>query len=124
MKTNRLEVMIDDPISSVFEFTLDPKYRKSWIPNLGEETVDSSVIGLGTKYQNDVGTYLVTDYEKNVFMELSSTKSSYICSYSFREHEKQTKITYFEYMEDGSELDSPILESSFTTLKELIETNN
>jgi len=86
MKTNRLEVMIDAPISSVFEFTLDPKYRKSWIPNLGEETVDSSVIGLGTKYQNDVGTYLVTDYEKNVFMELSSTKSSYICSYSFREH--------------------------------------
>lgn len=125
MKANKLEIFIQAPLSEVFEYTLEPSHTHLWIPGITKEEVDTKQIGLGTKYQNDTGNYEVTDYEKDKFFELSSLDSSYLCSYSFRKQEdNSTILTYFEYMTNGDDLDSPLSQESLITLQELIETNN
>ena len=86
--------------------------------------MNTDQIGLGTLYTNDYGTFEVTDYDRDVFFELTNHDTSYQCSYSYRKlDDTTTELTYFECMQDGSDLQDPLKESYFEKLKTLLETS-
>ena len=122
MTNNEIRIVVNAPAAKAFEFTLEPKNKKMWMEDFAGETVSPDQIKLGTFYINSLGKLEVTDYEKDVFIELTHTENSYQSSYSFRKiNEAQTEIVYFEAMFDGSELTHPRKHSDFETLKTLLE---
>jgi len=122
MTNNEIRIIVHAPASKVFEFTLEPNNKKLWMKDYITETVSTDQINLGTFYINPLGKHEVTDYEKDVFIELTHTENSYQSSYSFRKiDDTHTEIVYFEAMFDGSELTHPRKQSDFETLKALLE---
>lgn len=122
--SNEIRIIINVPREKVFEFTLEPKNTPKWLDFISHEEVDTKQIGLGTKYTNDFGEMEVTDYERNVYFELTKIDSEYQCSYSYRKiDEDTTELIYFEGMLDGSELEDSLDEESFDKLKLILENN-
>ena len=122
MKTNEIRIEISVAQDELFEFTVEPLNTPKWIEGAGKGTVDTEQIGLGTIYTNSIGQWEVTDYERNVFFELTDKATGYSCSYSYRKiDENTTELVYFESMEDGSDLIAPMEEKHFQKLKELLE---
>ena len=120
MKTNEIRIIIDASCRDVFEFTLEPKNTPQWIDDVEEETISTQQIALGTIYSNSFGNMEVTDYERDKFFELTNKKTGVICSHSYRPiNDTQTELTYFEYVQDGSELPGEMKHSYFEKLKEL-----
>jgi len=122
MKVKEIRIIINASCDEIFEFTVEPTNTPKWIEGAGEETIDTKQILIGTKYSNDIGTWEVTDYDKDVFFELTNKETGYSCSYSYRRiDDNTTELTYFESMEDGSELTEPMKEEHFEKLKILLE---
>lgn len=122
ISSNEIRVTINKPHDKVFEFTLEPKNTPKWIDLITSETVDTEQIGIGTIYTNDFGILTVTDYERNLYFELTNEKTTYQCSYSFKKiDDDTTEIIYFEAMLDGSELDEPFNLKHFEKLKKIME---
>lgn len=122
MKTNEIRIEVKVPRAKAFEFTLEPLNKKLWLPSLKNETVSDDQIKLGASYINNQGTFEITDYEKDVFIELTNNKNSFQCSYSFHKIDEQnTEIVYFEAMFDGSDLKEPMDRRHFEKLKTLLE---
>ncbi len=120
--SNEIRITIEVPREKVFEFTLEPENTPKWCQGIDREEVDTEQIGLGSKYTNSSGEFEVTDYERNVYFELSKIGSEYQCSYSYRKiDDEATELIYFEGMLDGSDLDEPMELESFEKLKELLE---
>ena len=125
MKTNEIRISIDVTLEKLFEFTVNPKNTNEWIGTAGEEAVNTEQIGLGTIYSNNYGELEVTDYEKDKFFELTNQKTSYQCSYTYRRLEDgPTELTYFEYMQNNSDLEEPMERRHFEKLKEILEERN
>ena len=122
MKTNEIRIRIQKPRDEVFEYTLEPNNRHLWCRNIEHEEVDTEQIGIGTKYTNNFGVLTVTDYERNVYFELTEESTQYQCSYSFRNiDDTETEIIYFESMLEGSDLIEPFDEDYFEVLKDILE---
>lgn len=122
MKTNEIRIIINTPRKKVFEFTVEPKNTHLWIESSGEKTIDTKQIGLGTKYSSSYGVLEVTDYEKDVFFELTDEVKGYQCSYSYRKiDDTSTELVYFEAMFDGSDISDPLEVRYFEQLKEILE---
>ena len=71
MKTNKLNIRINKPISEVFDFTINPQNTPRWIDFIVEETIDSREIKLGTRYTNrdkdgKINLYELTKFENNL----------------------------------------------------------
>lgn len=122
MKSNEIRVTINAPREKVFEYTLEPKNTPEWVEGAIEMQTDTEQIGIGTKYSNEYLTREVTDYEKNLFLELTDLDGNYSCSYSFRKiDEENTELIFFESCTDGSELEFSIEKRFFEKLKEILE---
>lgn len=120
--SNEIRIEINQVREKVFEFTLEPKNTPKWCVNIEHEEIDTDQIGIGTKYKNDFGELEVTDYEQNVYFELTEIGTQYQCSYSFRKiDDEHTELIYFEGMLDGSKLLEPMDIASFENLKEVLE---
>lgn len=120
--TNEIRIIIAKPREEVFEFVLEPNNTPSWCSHIDEESVDTEQIGLGTRYTNNFGELEVTDYERNVYFELSEIGTEYQCSYSFHKIDDNiTEIVYFEGMLDGTPLDEAMETENFDRLKEILE---
>ena len=121
-KTNEIRIVINKPSVEVFEFTIEPNHKHEWCHNIEHEEVDKEQIGIGTVYTNNFGKLEITDYERNVYFELTDDVTQYQCSYSFRNmNDLSTEIIYFESMLDGSDLLEPMDEDYFVNLKEILE---
>ena len=122
ISSNEIHIIINKSQSEVFEYMLEPKNTPKWIDFIKSETIDTEQIDVGTIYTNDFGTLTVTDYERNVYFELTDQDEKYQCSYSFKKiDDDTTEVIYFEAMLDGSELVEPFDAKYFEVLKELIE---
>lgn len=122
MKTNEIRIIINAPSNEIFEFVLEPENTPKWIEGAGTKTVNTEQIGLGTIYSNDIGEWVVSDYDRNKFFELSDESIYYSCSYSFRKiDEENTELIYFESHSDGSALEHPMERKNFEKLKEILE---
>lgn len=120
--SNEIRIIIAKPREEVFEFVLEPGNKSSWCSSIENESVDTEQIGLGTRYKNNFGELEVTDYECNVYFELSEIGTKYQCSYSFHKiDDEATEIVYFEGMLDGSELDEMMESENFEHLKKILE---
>lgn len=122
MIANEIRIIINKVQNKVFEYVLEPKNIPKWIDFIQHEKIDTKQINIGTKYINDFGILVVTDYERNIYFELTDEDEKYQCSYSFKKiDDKRTEIIYFECMLDDSELDKPFNKKYFENLKKLLE---
>ncbi len=128
MNSNILSIEIHKPVSEVFKFTTNPKNTPEWIYWMKEEKVNSYPVNLGTEYSNTKDgiswtTYTCTIFEENKKFELQEKNSSYKVVYIYEEiSNTETKITYHEWMTDGSHLSEPFNIASLEKLKKVLET--
>lgn len=121
-KTQEIRIIINQPKERVFEYVLEPKNTPNWCKSIESESIDTEQIGMGTIYTNNFGKLKVTDYERNVYFELSELGTEYQCSYSFHKiDDGSMELVYFEGMLEGSDLDEPMEKESFERLKEILE---
>ena len=124
-KENRISVVINKPISEVFEFTINPENTPKWIEYIKDEQVNERPIKIGTIYRNtnngkDWDAYRVVEFDKNKLFTLKKRGSSYQVSYIYESlGASQTKLTYFEQDEKG--LKDPFSVRVLEKLKSVIE---
>ncbi len=128
MKQNKISIIINSPIEEVFDFTTNPENTPRWIDGIEKEEVNQRPIALGTIYRNvdkaGIWTeYEVVQFEKNKSFELKQNNSTYHVRYTYDlMSEKITKLTYFEWVEEG-ELGNPFPPSVLEKLKIVLENN-
>ncbi len=80
------------------------------------------LVGLGTRYSNDTGLYFVTGWEENEMFELTAVENDYTVMYSYESfNPRKTKLTYKEWMHDGTDLPKPFTGEELDKLKEVME---
>ena len=126
MKTNKLTIRINKPVSEIFDFTINPQNTPRWIDFIVEETIDTKEIKLGTRYTNrdkdgKVNLYELTQFENDAIFELQSVPPYYTVKYTYTSiSDIETELEYFEWVESG-ELSSPFPMSAMQKLKEVLE---
>lgn len=126
MKSLKLKVKIDAPVSKIFEFTTNPKNTPIWIDSIVHEEVNEFSPKLGSIYRNKDkngvwGEYKVTEFEKDKMFIFSSTNSSYHVKYTFTPiDENSCELEYYEWVDEG-ELNNPFTMEPLQKLKELME---
>jgi hypothetical protein len=127
MKQNKISIIINKPLSEVFNFTIDPKSTPNWIDFIKEEIVDISNIGVGVKYKNtnngkDWTEYMCSEFKKNSIFELKQINSFYTVKYLYEEVENnKTLLTYIEWMSDNSDLKDVFSYKNLEKLKIVME---
>jgi hypothetical protein len=126
MKEKIISIIINSSIEEVFEFTTNPKNTHLWIDFIEEEVINKYPISIGTQYKNRGvtniwDTYDVIEFEKNKVFTLRDLEKNYHVRYSYGViEENKTKMTYFEWSENG-ELTDPFEKETLETLKKIIE---
>lgn len=130
MKDNKLTVIINKPISEVFEFTTDPHKTPEWIDSVEEEKTNEWPPRSGTIYKNrgqsgPWSVYKVTKYEGCKEFELvKQDESTYHVNYSYTSLPNgATQLIYHEWVTTG-ELEAPFPQVTLNKLKEIIEEEN
>lgn len=124
-KENRISVVINKPISEVFEFTINPENTHKWIEHIKDEQVNERPIKIGTIYRNtndgkNWDTYRVVEFDKNKLFTLKKQGSSYQVSYIYESlGASKTKLIYFE--QNGKDLKDPFSVRVLEKLKSVIE---
>ena len=126
MKENKISIEINCSASEVFQFTLNPKNTHLWIDSIVREEANEFPVKLGTKYKNVNGggqwtEYTVTQFKPNKLFEIKQSNSSYHVRYTLESIcDKKTKLTYFEWVEEG-ELEKPFSIDVLEKLKKVME---
>ena len=125
-KENKISVIINKPVSSVFEFTTNPKNTPLWIEDIISEETNEFPIRLGTEYKNvnkksKWTVYTVVNLEKNVLFQLKQKDNNYSVCYEYESLPgNRTKLVYTEWVDNG-ELAEPFSIVTLEKLKEIIE---
>lgn len=126
MKDKRLKIVIDKPLSDVFNFTLDPKNTPKWIDGITEEHTNEWPPKEGTIYKNQSTDgawheYKLAEIDRDKTFVLSEIKGDYHVRYTFRpKSDNSTEFEYYEWVEKG-ELDDKVTQDTLIKLKEAIE---
>ncbi len=129
MKENRISVLINKPISEVFEFTINPKNTHKWIDGIEKEETSEWTVKVGSTYRNvdAIGKwtqYILTSLDENSIFELTSKENGYHVRYTYIPvTENSCNLEYFEWMDFG-ELTSPFSQNVLGKLKEVMESTN
>jgi len=129
MEENKISVVINSSIKKVFEIVINPKNTPLWIDEIVKEETNEFPVKIGTKYKNlnkngDWSEYEVIQFVQNKIFELKSKNSSYHVTYTFELiSDNQTKLTYFEWVDNG-ELNKPFPPEILEKLKKVIEEAN
>ncbi len=122
MNKHTLDSSINAPVARVFAYTIDPANTPKWCEGIVHEEKHTDDVGVGTKYTNELGTLSVTDFEQDRRFELTSEDGSYTVRYEYSSlDDATTKLSYTEWMNDGSGLAHPLEQTSLDKLKDLIE---
>ena len=127
MKENKIKVIINRPISEVFEFTTNPKNTHMWIPSIEKEITNEYPPKLGTIYknhgedENSWDEYKVIEFENNKVFTLEEVGGTYKVRYSYKQiNENTTELEYFEWVSEGV-LNNSFPQSTLNLLKEFME---
>jgi len=126
MKSCKLIIQINKPVSKVFQFTLDPKNTPLWIDSIVKEEVNEAPTKVGTIYRNlnkksVWSEYLVTKYEKDKTFEFVSSDKNYHVKYTLTPLKNYCcELEYFEWVEKG-ELENPFNIQILEKLKLVLE---
>jgi len=127
MKINKVTVIINKPISEVFNFATDPANTPKWVESIVVEQVNEWPIKLGTAYKNqnrsgEWSEYRVTQFDQDRLFVLMKLNGNYSVEYTFSElGDNKTKLVYRELVETG-ELAEPFTQKELDKLKVAIET--
>lgn len=126
MKENKISIIIDKPISEVFDFTINPQNTHLWIPFILEEVADKYPPEINTQYKNrgidnNWNKYKVVDFKKDKVFILSDLLGNYFVKYTYRKlNGHKTEMEYFEWMNDG-DLSNPFTVNILEKLKKVME---
>ncbi len=125
MKENKLDVKIAKPVNEVFDFTINPKNTPKWVDAIELEETNEWPIKIGTKYRNkgksgEWSEYVVTALEPNKLFEIKMLGSNYHTRYTYEEFGSETKLEYYEWVEEG-EIKDPFVMDTLDKLKEILE---
>lgn len=121
MKENKFSLVINKPLSEVYNFAINPINTPNWADSIIEEVVNEFPIKEGTIYKNmnldgEWSEFLVSKFKENEIFELTDKNSNYRVRYTFKPiSESETELNYFEWMEEGELVRS----FQFETLKKL-----
>lgn len=126
MKDNKLKIIINKPVSDVYNFTLDPKNTPSWIDFSSHEETSEWPVKPGTVYKNTGKNGVILEFTmreivSNKYFELDSDGGKYHCRYTFRDLGNNT--TEYEYHEwqDDRDLDFIMPQEVLEKLKKVLE---
>lgn len=126
MKDKRLKIVINKPVSEVFEFTTDPANTPRWIDGIAVEEISEWPPKLGTIYQNkgqsgDWNKYEMTEFEKDKTFTLTRLNGDYHVRYTFTPTEDDgCNFEYYEWVDEG-ELDETVSQKVLERLKRIME---
>ena len=130
MKDNIITIEIARPVEDVFEFTINPNNTHLWIDSVIKERIDTTEIGLGTKYYQVVRLIdgnqgfeqaIISAFIKNKLIEFSYIGTTYKCRYSYKSTIIGTTLTYIEEAENDEDLSMPMERSTLYKLKKILE---
>lgn len=126
MKSNKLTIKINKPLSEVFGFLLSPANSPLWVDSFVKEETSDWPVKMGTIYKNLSKDglwreYTVTAFKENEVFELTSADKNYHVLYTFRPfNDNITELEYYEWVDKG-ELDEPFKIETLQKLKSIIE---
>lgn len=126
MKDKRLTIVINKPVSEVFEYTINPANTPNWIDGIVLEETNEFPAKLGTIYRNknklgDWNEYKMTYFVKDKMFELKHKNGFYYVRYSFRTtKEGYCNFEYYEWVTKGH-LDDTFSDKVLQKLKTKIE---
>lgn len=126
MKDKKLTIVINKPVSEVFEFTTNPANTSKWIDGIDVEETDETPPRLGTIYRNkgqsgDWNEYKMTVFEKNKTFTLSRLNGDYHVRYTFKPlSDNGCEFEYYEWVDEG-ELDDTFSHDVLEKLKSIME---
>lgn len=126
MKDKKLSIVIDKPVSEVFEFTTDPANTAKWIDGIVVEETNETPPKLGTIYRNkgksgNWNEYQMTVFEKDKTFTLSRLNGDYHVRYTFTPVDNnKCDFEYYEWV-DSDELDDTVSQDVLEKLKSVLE---
>jgi uncharacterized protein YndB with AHSA1/START domain len=126
VKDKKLSIVINKPVSEVFEFTTNPANTSKWIDGIAAEETNETPPKLGTIYRNKVESgswneYKMTVFEKDKTFTLSRINGNYHVRYTFSPTSQNgCEFEYYEWVDDG-ELDDTFSQEVLKKLKNLME---
>ncbi len=125
-RENIIDIIINAPVSTVFEFSTNPKNTHLWFDSIAREETDTKIIKIGTHYTNqdkegNKSTYIVTKYTPEKVFEIKQVGGTYSVRYTYDSlSDHKTKLTYYEWVESGF-LQSVCSVDVLRKLKSLVE---
>jgi len=101
MKSNKIIVLINKPISKVFEFTITPPNSTFWIDGVAKEETNEWPVQIGTVYKltnnkGDISNVIVKQIINNELVEWIFEDKNYHCRYTFKPvKNNKTEFTYY-----------------------------
>ena len=127
MKVNKLTIIIDRDIQTVFEYTTNPSNTHLWINFVAKEIAESYPPIIWTLYKNysidskiwDI--YKVKEFISDNIFTLTDSDGNYHVQYTYRAiDDNSTELEYYEWMEDWI-LTNPFSYNHLETLKQILE---
>ena len=127
MQENKLTIVIDRHIQTVFEYTTNPSNTHVWIDFIAEEIAEQYPPMIWTLYKNHSvdseiwDIYRVKKFISDKIFTLTDNEKNYHVQYTYHAIDNQkTELEYYEWMEDWI-LSNPFSYRHLERLKELLE---
>ena len=125
MKSNRIIILINKPISKVFKFTVTPPNSTLQIDGVVKEEVSEWPVRIGTVYKltnkGNISNVIVKHIKKDELVEWISEDDNYHCRYTFKPvKNNKTEFTYYKWVDKG-EIDEPFTLKTLNKLKLVIK---
>lgn len=126
MKSKRLVIKINKPVSKVFEFVTNPINTPKWVESITAEETNETPPRQGTIYRNqnragEWSEYEMTKFEQNKMFILSNRRNAYHVEYTLIPIDANTtELEYYEWVDEGN-LTEPFTMGTLEKLELVLE---